>query len=720
MLNEKFIVYLDTGGTFSDAVVIKSDGSFVTGKASTTPDDLEECFFNCIEDASKKLGMSLETFLSRTDTLGFGTTAGTNTLLTRHGAPKLGLITTKGFEDTTLIMRGVGRWIGLSLEEGMHIAGSDKPEPLIPRKLIKGVTERVDCLGNVVIGVYEDEVREAVKKLCDEGVEGIAVVFLWSFLNDINERRVKEIIDEMSPGVSVSLSVDIAPLIREYARFNSTIIDLYIGKQVRKLLSKVGDKLNHLGYKKPLLVMQASGGLSRSDVVKSVSTLHSGPVGGLRGIEFFKNLYGFENVMGSDVGGTSFDISIVSKHGAEYIREPVVCRWPLANPMLEIISIGAGGGTIAYIDEFSGQLRVGPQSSGAMPGPVSYNLGGTEPTVTDADVIMNRIDPDYFLGGKMKLEKEKAINAMKEKIANPLSMKVEEASQGVCNIIDNTMKATLAALIGEKGFDVKDFVLFAFGGAGATHCAGYSRDLGFKKIVIPPFASTFSAFGSATTDVMHRYNSSAYIVIPHIPFQVTTRKFELTSLEQIPQKALERFNQMYETMEQKAYMEMKEEGFKKENIKVRYQMEMRYGGQLYEIVSASPVGRINTLEDMKALIQAFENEYERLYTKQAMYPEGGIEIITLILEISASTIKPAMVKRDYDGKDPSSAQKGNRDVFFDDGYKETNIYDMDRLKYGNFVKGPAIIESIDTTVVVPPDFIINIDEYLFMVMEQVK
>lgn len=586
--------------------------------------------------------------------------------------------------------------------------------------MIKGVTERIDSQGKIAIPLYEEEVREGVSELCREGVEGIAVALLWSFLNNSHERRVGEIIREMAPEMPVSLSHEVIPLVREYPRFNSTIINLYIGKPVRKLLSKVNDKLNSLGYTKPLLVMQAAGGLSRSEVVHPVTTLHSGPVGGLRGVEFFKGLYGYENVIGSDVGGTSFDVTLSPRDGAEYIREPIVSRFHLANPMLEVKCIGAGGGTVAYVDELTGVLRVGPRSAGAMPGPVCYDLGGTEPTVTDADLVMNRIDPEYFLGGKMKLNKDKAIAAIKEKIADPMRMEVVEAAHGICRIIDDTMKATVSAILGERGFDPKDFVLFAFGGGGPAHCAGYSEGMGFKKTIVPPFAATFSAFGAATSDVMHRYVESAYIVIPAFTFNIVTRELDLSSLDQVPPEALERFNQVFDGLEQRAFEDMKEEGFRREELKTRCQMEVRYGGQLYEVVCTSPVNRITSLEDFRAVIKAFEDEYRRLYTKGAMYPQGGVEIITLILEVSASTVKPDMVKRAFKGKDPSSALKGKREVFFEGGFVETNIYAMDRLENGNFIKGPAIIEGVDTTVVVPGNFIVTVDEYLNMVMEQVE
>lgn len=715
---ELYNIYLDTGGTFSDAIILKNDGTFVTGKASTTPNDLSECFINCIQAACDKLDKPIEEILSKTQILGFGTTAGTNAILTRVGGPHLGLICTKGFEDTTIIMKAAGRWDGLGMQ-AMHIAAGDNPLPLVPRYLIKGVTERVDSLGGVAIPLHEDEVRKAVEELLAEGVEGIAVATLWSFLNDAHEERIKEIIEEMAPNLLVAISCEITPLVREYARFNSTILNLYIEGPLKVLFSRIKDKLKSLGYKNPLLVMQAAGGLSRSEVIQPIATLHSGPIGGLMGVKFFMDLYGFKNAGGSDVGGTSFDISIVSKEqGLHYVREPVVNQLRLKNPMLEVEVIGSGGGTIAYIDELTGRLRVGPQSAGSTPGPVCYDLGGTEPTITDCDVIMNRIDPKYFLGGKMSLKKDKAYAAVKEKIADPLGLGVEEAAQAICTIADQRMGSVLGRLIRERGLAVEEFALFSFGGAGAAHCMGYSylSNLNFMKVIVCPFAATFSAFGASTADVLHRYETSPFLIIPKLPFDVHKRTFQVSSLDAIPEGVVERYNQSFEAFEKRGIEQMEGEGFRADDLHYRASVEMRYGGQLWEGIFNAPVRRINTVDDLNAVIRSFEEEYERRYTRLGMYPEGGLEIITLTLEVYAVTPKPMLAKRPLQGEDPSAALKWGRKVFFNDEWLDSNVYEMEALNAGNVVMGPSIIEATDTTLVLPKGFKAVRDEYMNFVL----
>lgn len=717
---KRFIIYTDTGGTFSDAVIVKADGTFVNGKSSTTPDDLKTCFFNCIEAAAKNAEMTLQEVLSDTEIIGYGTTAGTNAILTRDGAPKLGLIITKGFEDTTIIGRSMGRWTGIHPQDSMHVPTTDYPEPLIARPLIKGVTERVDSVGTVVIPLYEDEVRNAVRELVAEDVQGIGVVLLWSFLNNKHEARVKEIIEEVAPGMLVAVSHEISPLIREYPRANSTIINLYIGGVMDTLLGGIKVRLAEYGYTNPLLVMQAAGGLSRAEVVKPVSTLHSGPVGGLVGVRFWREQYNWDNVIGSDVGGTSFDVSILTKEGSPYIREPAVSRFAISNPMMEIISIGAGGGTLAYIDELTGAVRVGPKSAGSKPGPACYGRGGTKPTVTDADVILGRVDPNYFLGGKMALDKEAAIAAMKKHVADIRGMSVEDAALDICQIIDRIMGHTLASTLRQRGLVPEGFSVFAFGGAGPTHCAGYTEGLGFKNVVVTPFASTFSAFGASTADVLHRYESSPLMVLSGLPFDQTTGYFAVHELPATHRGKMERYNTICKSLIARAKEEMKGEGFDEKDITFVYILEMRYGGQLHEVATKPSKIVIETVEDLNHILQTFEKEYVRLYTEGAMYPGGGLEVYNICVEATASVPKPIPIQFPRKAEDPKKACKGSRPVYFQVGsdrkWIDTKIYEMGELEHGNRIEGPAVIEHVDTSFPVPPDRTIFVNEYHHLIM----
>jgi len=712
-VREQYFIYTDTGGTFTDCVISNREGAILTGKTPTTYQNLEQCFFDSILAAIEGTSNNLEEVLSDTRVIGYGTTHGTNIIVTGSGAPNLGFITTKGQEDRTIIMRYRGA--GLSPVEGMHMIKADKPRPIIPSTSIRGVSERVDCFGKILVPLKDDEVTAAVKELVEkEGVEGIAVGLLWSFLNNEHELRIRQIIQEIYPELPVALSHEVNPIIREEARFRTTQIDLYIGRALRNLLSRIDNELKEKGYNYPLLVLQAAGGVSRAEVVKPANTLHSGPVGGLAGVEFWKKIYGLKNAVGSDVGGTSFDISISSERGAEYLREPKVGRFEISNPMMEIVTIGAGGGTIAYVDEVTKTLRVGPESAGAEPGPVCYGKGGIQPTVTDADVVLNRISPEYFLGGTIKLDRNLAIKTIEEKIGAPLGIDVYEAALGIVTIMDTTMGNTLRTAVASRGFDPAQFSLFAFGGAGPTHCAQYSEGIGFMEVIVPYMAAVFSAFGAGTSDIKHRYESSPFLVIPNLPHDPVALKFKKKELklDMIPSTDLKRFNEIIEELENRAKLDMKKEGYKEEECTIVYEMLARYGGQLWELRTRVPVSRINTADDFCRLLEAFEDEYSRVYTVQAMAPAGGIEIITIAVEISAPTPKPKIPEEPFGGKDPKNAMTGKREVYWaSKGFVVTPIYAWDLLKNGNEMTGPAIIESKNTTMVLPDGKFLLVDQY---------
>ena len=719
MQNEKNIIYVDTGGTFTDAIVVQPDGVFVIGKASTNQKMLEQSFLNAIEDAAKKMGKSLNEVLSNTAQVGYGTTVGTNMIVSEATGPKLGLITTKGIEDRLQI--GRLRAAGLPKNKAMHMIASGSPKPLIPRPLIKGIRERIDVRGHVVIPLDEEEARKAIEELIEAEVEGIAVNFLWSFFNNKHEQRVQELISAMDPNVMISLSSDVAPVIREYPRLNSTIIDLYIGRELRELLKRIENRLKENGYAQQLLVMQAIGGVAQAKVVHPTTTLHSGPVGGLTGVEFLKGLYGYKNAMGSDVGGTSFDVTISPEKGEEFLREPIVGRYEIATPMREIITLGAGGGTIAWVDEVTKTLHVGPQSAGARPGPVCYDIGGALPTVTDADVVTNRIDADNFLGGNMKLNRDKAIAVIKEKLADPLNIDFMKAAESIIKVVEGAMQATLKTTIATKGVNPEKYVLFAFGGAGAAHCAGYSAGLGFPKVVIPYYAAAFSAFGASTANIRHRYEMSPYLRLPNLPFDHVSSRFileDITSLDQAPSDFSTRFNGTMQNLEDRVFSELEVEGFSKNMVDVTYELLGRYGGQTWEIRSLSPVSRIKTVEDLRKVIRAFEDEYADTYGIIAMVPRGGIEIITLAIRAEAPTVKPIVAKFEYSGQDPSNAQSGTREVYNEGKLVGTRIYNMDKILSGAVIKGPAIIESWNTTLFLPYDRKVTRDEYLNFCMEE--
>jgi acetophenone carboxylase len=359
-------------------------------------------------------------------------------------------------------------------------------------------------------------------------------------------------------------------------------------------------------------------------------------------------------------------------------------------------------------------------SAGAKPGPVCYSRGGTEPTVTDADVVLGRIDPDYFLGGQMKLNKAAAEKAMKEKIADPMGISVEDAALDICEIIDHTMGDTLASTIRQRGMDTDNFSVFGFGGAGPAHCAGYTAGMGYKRVVVTPFASTFSAYGASTSDVLHRYESSPFTVMPGLPFDITTGYFAVDQIPEEHKAVIDRYNGICRQLLDSAYEDMTDKSFEKDEISISYVLEMRYGGQLYEVMTRPDKILIDSVEDLNHILQTFENRYVNLFSEGAMYPGGGIEIYNIVVEASAAVMKPVPSKFPQKGENPEKALKGKRKAYFKVGEErkwiDTPVYEMSSLEHGNVVDGPAIIEHVDTTFVVLPDRIVTVDEYHHMIM----
>jgi acetone carboxylase beta subunit len=698
------LCYTDTGGTFTDTFLVDEEGNFFLGKSSTTPDDLSIGYFNSIETTLEGTGRKLGELCASLLVAGYGSTTTINTILTRTGA-RVGLIITKGFEQLFMVERAAQTWTETTINDRIQARTHRHLDPLVPLSLIKGVTERIDCFGNEVIPLYEHEVSQAAEKLLARGVETIAICFLFSMLNPSHERRAAEIVrkicQQQSKEIPVFLRVDVAPSLRELQSINSTVINAYAEPKFRKGLGSIADRLKSEGFQGSLQVMQSFGGLASLEEVKTVETTESGPVGGLIGTQYIGRVYGLENLIGTDVGGTSFDVGIVTKGFISIKREPVCARMLLSIPMAEVNSIGAGGGTLARLDPLTGRLLVGPESAGAVPGPVSYDLGGTIPTVSDADLVMGYIDPDYFLGGALKLNQAKAAQAIKKQIADPLGLKLEEAAFGIKTIADNRMRDAVQGLIMGRGMDISDYTVLAFGGNGPSHVAGYTEGLPVKGIVTFPYASVFSAFGASVADYEHHISTAANILIP--PNADNDNKVEVGG----------KITGLWEDMRKKALALMESEGFSRKEVIFRNLAMVRYGRQLDDLIVNSPLSRIDKAQDLDALITTFEDMYESIYAKAAKYPQAGYEILEVGVTAQVPKIKPKLIKHPLTGEQPPvSAKKGNRLCYFREGWTDTTIYQWESLEAGNRIQGPAILEHATTTLVVPPQKMVYVDEYL--------
>lgn len=693
-MGKSYFIGIDTGGTFTDVVVLTESGEIFIAKASTTPTDFSAGVIDGLKAAAEGMNVSLHKLLSHCKIIKHGTTITTNALISRVGS-KVGLLTTKGFEDTTLIMRAGGRVAGLSEEEIKHQATAVKPVPLVPRRLIKGITERVDFAGKVVISINMDEARKAIRTLIeDEKVDALAVNFLFGFVNPIHENAVKRLILEMYPRLDllVVLASELIPVAREYARSNTVIINAYLDAPMRTYFEKLKAKLKENGYTGRLMIMQANGGIAQEEVVSAISTLESGPCGGMIASKYFADILGHSMVITSDMGGTSFDVGLLTDGFWHYQKAPIVERFHITWPMIDVESIGAGGGTIARVDGVTKELILGPQSAGADPGPVCYNRGGMEPTVTDANLVLGFLDPEYFLGGKIKLNKPEAVRAIKEKIAEPLGMDVVKAAAGIHDIINGRMADLIRKKVIQTGMMPEEHVVYSFGGASSIHAVGYASDLGIRKIYVFPTSAVFSAFGIAISDIVHTQVASYHSKMPVDP---------------------EGLNETLAEMEKKLIGILEMEGVPTDNVEFRRTFHMRFIRQVHELEVRVSTKKYKS-RDIQDIMNYFEKRYEDTYGSGSAYPEAGIELISLNVDAVLKTMKPVIGSQKKMGRNPTKALKGSREVFFPGGigkFMDTKIYDFGRLKSGNVLNGPSIVESETTTIVVPPGSRAEVDSY---------
>jgi N-methylhydantoinase A/oxoprolinase/acetone carboxylase beta subunit len=693
---------IDVGGTFTD-LVLNFDGKALIKKTPTTPYDLTVCFSRVIEEGASALGMKINQLLPAIDMIRYSTTIAMNRLIEKKG-PRLGLITTEGHEDVVLIGRGA-QWIdGTRVQERRNLAIQKKPEPLVPRDMIVGVKERVDSRGEIIRPLDENDVREKVRHLVSRGARGFVVSLLWGFLNSAHERRVKEIIrdeyKEFHIGyLPVVLAGQVVGKLGEYERTLAAILDAYLQRSMQIELSAMWDKLRERGYKKPLLMIQSSGGIAEVFRTTACRTFNSGPVSGLMGAHHVAKSLGYQNVVMTDMGGTSFDVGLVVKDSVRsYDFRPIIDRWMVGITMIKTLSVGAGGGSIASINPLlQNQLQVGPRSAGSMPGPACFSLGGTEPTVTDADVVLGYINPAYYSGGRMKLDKNRAIAAVRDKIAKPFGISVEEAAMLIRKIVNGNMASAIMKEVHLRGYSPEDFILFVGGGAGATHAEGYKADI--KKAVTFPFSPVFCAFGSSTMDIMHVYEVSKKLTLMSPGTQELTQEFAV-------------FNRTVEELLEQARKDLMADGLNPSTASFVLELDMLYGGQFHVKRALSPRLALHSTEDVAAICEAFKKEFSEAFSPFVVNPEGGVFVDSFILKAIVPVQQIDLPKVPLEGHDPSGARKGERPAYWADEkeFRPTPIYAYEMLKPGNRLEGPVILEGEYTTVVVPPAMKFSIDE----------
>ncbi|HKA32436.1 MAG TPA: hydantoinase/oxoprolinase family protein, partial [Candidatus Binatia bacterium] len=666
----KFRVTVDTGGTFSDFVFFNEDtGEITITKVPSTPKEPFQAVLNGVKELLAQ-GVAAKdiSFFSH------GTTVGTNALLEEKGA-RTGLLVTEGFRGIYEVMeqsRGYG--------PATYDLFFEKPRLLAPPYYTEEIPERVDYRGEVLQAIDVEKSRAAIRKLKDKKVESIAACFLFSFLNPGHELKIKEIVEREFPEATLSLSCEVLPQIREFYRLSTTVINAYIAPVMSRYLGRLEKNLRDMGVTTPrLYIMQSNGGVAtfQSAAKKPVATVLSGPAGGVIASVGISKLAGIENIITFDMGGTSCDVALIHQGNPTLTTQGRINQRPISLPMLDIHTVSAGGGTIARIDAVGG-VQVGPDSAGADPGPICYGKGGEEVTVTDANLVAGVLHPDSFLGGRMKLDRAKAEKVLQEKIARSLGLNVLEAADGILKIINVKMEEAIKAVSSQRGYDIRDFTLIAFGGGGPMHGGKIALDLGIPTLLVPITPGVTSALGLLLADVKHDYVRS-----------------KLAPLKELD---LDEFNRLFAQLIEQAKSDLKGEGFTDKEIALNAFLDLRYAGQGYELTVPAPLPPFKR-EDMDLMRRRFDTQHELAHGHKAA--GEPVELVSLRLvslglvpQAKLSAVKPS-------GRKVEDARTGSRQVFFgkEHGLLDCAIYRRDYLEPGHKISGPAIVEQLDTTTV---------------------
>ncbi|MBI2849188.1 MAG: hydantoinase/oxoprolinase family protein [Chloroflexi bacterium] len=672
---------VDIGGTFTDVIMADEDSGQVTAfKVPTTLHDMAEGALQGIKGILPYSGTQPQ----EVSCVCHGTTVAMNALIEQKG-PRMGLVCTKGFRDTLEIGRGARP------PEYVYDLRRPRPEPLIPRYLRLDVTERVNWAGEVLTELDEREVTEVARFLRENGVESVAVCLLFSFLYPDHEERIGKIIKETFPQAEVTLSSQIHPEFREFERTCVTVLNAFVAPILGAYLTRLKTEMRSLGLRSELYVMQSNGGLTTSTVCGSrpVATLYSGSVTGVMAAGYVAKMAGFKDVISMDMGGTSFDVALVKDGKSLTTIEKEIAHYPLRIPIVDVLTIGAGGGSVAWVDA-GGALRVGPKSAGASPGPACYGAGGGDPTTTDADLILGLLNPDYFLGGKVKLHPEAAREALRSQVATPLGMTVEEAAQGIHDIINANMAQAIRAVSIKRGFDPRDFALVALGGAGPVHAVRLAQEIGIPWTIVPREPGTASAFGLIISDIIHDYVQS---------YVAEMSLVRPDSVEEI-----------IHTLEEKARHDFQAENVSPERRLLSFTADLRYLGQ--ESPLNVPLDGRQVVQDLlEGAVDRFHTQHEAVYGFKA----GGepVELVNLRLTAVGRLRSLATSRSTGTTRRTVPVPKGRRRVLFERGFQaiDTSIYGREFLGPGSVMEGPAIVEEPHATVVIPPNFVGVVDGY---------
>lgn len=679
-----FKIGIDVGGTFTDFLLAFDDGSSKIYKVLSTPQDPSIGTLNGLKEMASDQQLSLEEFLGHVSVIVHGTTVTTNAVLTYTGA-KTALLTTQGLRDTLEMRRGI--------RERQYDNLYPNVEPLVERYLRLPVEERMDHKGEIVIPLNIDDVENAVNFMVNEGVEAVAVCFMNAFANNQHEEAAGRIIEQKIPDTYLTVSNRILPSIRFYDRVSTTVLNSYVGPTLKGYLSSLLSNLQKAKYGGVLLIMQSNGGVISPELAieKAAVTLLSGPAGGpVAGVEYTA-VQGYDDCITVDMGGTSFDASMVKNKSPMVTTSGEINRLRLALPMLNVVTIGAGGGSIGWIDE-GGLLKMGPRSAGANPGPACYDLGGQLPTCTDADLVLGYLDKDFFAGGRIPLNLNKSQDAIEKHIARPLKFDLEEAAAGMYSVINVNMAAAVREISVKQGFDPRDFPLVVAGGAGPNHACMIALELEIPVMIIPKESSIFCAAGMLRSDLKHDFVST-YVALLEDTDPAT-------------------FKNVFRDMETEGIKLLKSEGIPENRIEHIYALDLRYLKQYHEVYVEITSGEIQRF-DLSSISARFHKKHNELFGYSLEAEQTPVELINLRIVCIGLTLKPELQVEVFNGPDPSKAFKKTRKAFLplQRRFEEINVFDGAKLNFGNKVVGPAIIEQVNTTTFVTPEYNLLVDKY---------
>ena len=674
-MQNQYRLGIDAGGTFTDFILADRKGDVRIFKALSTPQDPTLAIRNGLKLIEEETGISATEIVSNADLCINGTTVGLNALIQHKGA-KSGLIATKGHEDSIEIRLG-------HKEDGYRYDPEYPPATmLVPRYLRRGVSERVISTGAVHTAMNEDDVREACRHFLREGVESVAISFVWSVLHPEHELRAAEIVREMMPHVRLTVGSQLYPQVREYTRTSTAIVNAYLAPILTRYVEAVDGYFRSLGAKNPVRYFQSNGGLALGSVVsdQSVYAINSGPASAPQAALYIAEPWGMKNIITVDMGGTSFDITLTRDGRANVSKNIDFLRYRIGIPMIQVETLGAGGGSIGWIDNM-GLMQMGPQSAGSEPGPASYDQGGTQPTTTDANLVLGYINPDGLMGGRLPLNTEKARAAIKARIADPLGLTVEKAAYGMYKIVNNNMVNAIRRVSVERGYDPRDFVLNCAGGATGAHITALAREMGIRRVLISKLASGLCAYGQIISDVKYNYMAPA-------PVRLDT------------DGAAQKLDGLFNRLETRGVADLTRDGFDRDRISIRRSLDMRYVGQVHECtVDIDPF--VIDEAALGTLIEAFHARHEELYTYSER--QSVVEIVNVESAIWGRVDRPNRMTV-ASGKGAASALEGTRPMIFDASAKpqDVPVYAGGRLGAGDRIIGPAVIEEVTTTLVIEP------------------